>query len=214
MTDGYRKKARCGVWRLFCVAFAMAALGILVAPERGFAEEVDPTFDGMSAKESALATEVTVQTEYSLGPGDQVRVTVFGQEDLSGEFSVSGNGKISLPLIGEVEAGGLTIPIIEQAIVAKLKPDYLVNPRVSIEVLNFRPFFIIGEVNNPGSYPYQHGMTVVNAIALAGGYTYRARENRVLLKRAGAPSSVKETRADENTPVLPGDVIRVPERFF
>ncbi len=151
--------------------------------------------------------------KYVLGPGDQIRVTVFGHEDLSGEFSVTGSGVVSLPLIGEVNAVSLTVGELEIAIVGALKPDYLVNPRVSVEVLNFRPFFIIGEVNNPGSYPYQHGMTVVNAVALAGGYTYRARENRVLIKRSGGKSS-KEKPANENTVVFPGDVIRVPERFF
>ncbi len=151
--------------------------------------------------------------EYTLGPGDQVRVTVFGHEDLSGEFAVTGNGIVSLPLIGEVEAGSQTVSAFEKAIVNALKPDYLVNPRVSVEVLNFRPFFIIGEVNKPGSYPYQHGMTVVNAVALAGGYTYRARENKVLIKRSDSDGG-KEKKADENTAVLPGDVIRVPERFF
>ena len=112
-----------------------------------------------------------------------------------------------------MKAGGRTINELERAIVRRLKPDYLKNPRVSVEVLNFRPFFIIGEVNKPGSYPYQHGMTVVNAVALAGGYTYRARKNKVLIKRSGSEGG-KEKKADENTTVLPGDVIRVPERFF
>lgn len=150
---------------------------------------------------------------YRLGPGDQIRVTVFGQEDLSGEFAVTGSGVISLPLIGDVNAGSRTVGEVEKAVVDALKPDYLVNPRVSVEVLNFRPFFIIGEVNSPGSYPYQHGMTVVNAVALAGGYTYRASKNKVLIKRTNTDSS-KEKPANENTMVLPGDVIRVPERFF
>ena len=138
---------------------------------------------------------------------------MYGHEDLSGEFSVTGAGEISLPLIGEVAAGGRTIGQVENAIVGALKPDYLVNPRVSVEVLNFRPFFIIGEVNNPGSYPYQHGMTVVNAVAVAGGYTYRARKNRMLIKRAKDKTG-KEVPATEATAVLPGDVVRVPERFF
>ena len=153
------------------------------------------------------------ENDYTLGPGDKLRVTVFGHEDLSGEFAVSGTGVVSLPLIGEVRSRDLTISQLEHAIAAKLKPDYLVNPRVSVEVLNFRPFFIIGEVKNPGSYPYQHGMSVVNAVALAGGYTYRAREGHVLIKRAKDERG-EEAEADESTLVLPGDVIRVPERFF
>jgi protein involved in polysaccharide export with SLBB domain len=94
-----------------------------------------------------------------------------------------------------------------------LKPDYLKDPRVSVEVLNYRPFYIIGEVKKPGSYAYVSGMTVVNAIALAGGYTYRARENKFLVTRATDPKNIKHP-ADHDTQVLPGDVIEVPERFF
>lgn len=94
-----------------------------------------------------------------------------------------------------------------------MKPDYLKDPRVSVEVLNYRPFYIIGEVKKPGSYAYVSGMTVVNAIALAGGYTYRARENNILVTRATDPKNIKHP-ADHDTQVLPGDVIEVPERFF
>ncbi len=151
--------------------------------------------------------------EYRMGSGDNLRVTVFGQEDLSGRFLVDGSGFISLPLIGEVRAGGLTVREIEQAIVAKLKPDYLKNPSVSLAVLNYRPFYIIGEVKKPGSYAYVSGMKVVNAIALAGGYTYRARENRLSLTRANDPERKKQS-ANHDTTVLPGDIIEVPERFF
>jgi polysaccharide export outer membrane protein len=151
--------------------------------------------------------------EYTLGAGDEVRLTVFGQDDLSGTFQVDGSGKISLPLIGKVKAGGLTIRETETVIVDKLKPDYLKNPRVSLEVMNYRPFYIIGEVKKPGSYPYVNGMTVVNAIALGGGYTYRARENNIYITRAKDPERSKQ-KASHDTLVLPGDIIEVPERYF
>ena len=151
--------------------------------------------------------------EYQLGPGDLLRIVVFGHEDLSGEFEVKGSGHVSLPLIREVNAVGLTLRQFEQAVTDALKPDFLLNPRVSVDVLNYRPFYIIGEVKRPGSYPYVNGMTVVNAIALSGGYTYRARENKVLITRAG-DSEKKQQPADHKTPVLPGDVIEVPERFW
>lgn len=150
---------------------------------------------------------------YTLGSGDQVKVTVFGHEDLSGEFLVDGSGSISFPLVGNINLGGKTVREAERLIVGRLRPDYLINPRVSVEVLNYRPFYIIGEVNKPGSYPYVSGMTVLNAIALAGGFTYRARENNVLIKRASDPQGEKR-KADQRTAVLPGDVIEVPERFF
>lgn len=151
--------------------------------------------------------------EYRLGPGDLLRVVVFGHEDLSGEFEVKGSGHVSLPLIREVSAQGLTLRQFEQAVTDALKPDFLINPRVSVDVLNYRPFYIIGEVKRPGSYSYVNGMTVINAIALSGGYTYRARENEVLITRARDDTN-KQEPADHQTVVLPGDVIEVPERFW
>ena len=149
--------------------------------------------------------------EYKLGPGDRLRVVVFGHEDLSGEFAVKGSGHVSLPLVREVKAQGLTLRQLEQAVIDALKPDFLKNPRVSVEVLNYRPFYIIGEVKRPGSYGYVNGMTVVNAIALAGGYTYRAQQNELLITRAN-DAEKKRKPADHKTVVLPGDVIEVPER--
>lgn len=150
---------------------------------------------------------------YTLGAGDQLRVTVFGHDDLSGEFQVDGSGMIALPLIGNVSAGGLSVREAEQVIVEALRPDYLRNPRVNVEVLNYRPFYIIGEVRKPGSYPYVNGMTVLNAVALGGGYTHRAREGNVFITRANDPERAKRP-VQHDTPVLPGDVIEVPERFF
>lgn len=161
----------------------------------------------------ALAAVDGERPEYRLGSGDRVKVTVFGHDDLSGRFLVGGNGVVALPLIGKIRAGGLTVEELEARIVGALKPDYLKNPRVSIEVLNYRPFYIIGEVKQPGSYPYVSGMTVVNAIALAGGYTYRARENKIYVTHAADSKNLKRP-ADHDTIILPGDVIEVPERFF
>jgi polysaccharide export outer membrane protein len=150
---------------------------------------------------------------YKLGSGDRIRVIVFGHEDLSGEFDVDGSGNVSLPLIRTVDAAGLTVAELEEKIENELKPDYLLNPRISVEVLNYRPFYIYGEVNQPGSYPYVSGMTVINAVAMAGGYTYRARESSVRITRANDEQADTKT-VDPGTPVLPGDVIEVPERFF
>lgn len=150
---------------------------------------------------------------YRLGSGDQVRVTVFGHRDLSGEFHVDGSGMVAMPLIDGVRADGLTLDEFETAIADKLKPDYLKNPRVSVDVLNYRPFYILGEVKNPGSYPFVNGMTVVNAVALAGGFTYRAQEKSMFITRGGDKDRGKEKVAPD-AQVLPGDIIEVPERFF
>lgn len=162
-------------------------------------------------RDPAIAARETAQY-YRLGRGDKIRVTVFGHEDLSGEFEVGASGSLSMPLIGDVPAQGRTAPELEQAIRDKLQPDYLRNPQVSVDVLKYRPFYILGEVKNPGSYSYVNGMTVINAVALAGGYTYRAQENKIYIIRENAPG--KKQRVDQNTAVLPGDIIEVPERFF
>lgn len=151
--------------------------------------------------------------EYRLGAGDQLKVTVFGHENLSGEFEVNGAGQISMPLIQLVQVAGLTVQEAERVIAGKLKPGYLKNPRVSVSVLNYRPFYIIGEVNKPGSYAYVNGMTVLNAIALAGGFTYRAKKSKVKIIRADDPEEEKRSTSPD-TPVLPGDIIEVPERYF
>lgn len=168
---------------------------------------------GQAASNGTTANAPLNPNEYTLGAGDKLRITVHESPDLTGEFMVSGSGFVSMPLIGEVQAGGLTVRQLADAIAAKLTPDYLKNPRVSIEVLNFRPFDIIGEVNKPGSYPYRPGMTILNAVAMAGGFTYRANKDSMYIKRAKDPDG-REVEASSETTVLPGDVIRVKERFF
>ncbi len=165
----------------------------------------------------ALATVAGAQQstlDYRLGAGDRVRVIVYGHADLSGDFVVDGAGRLSLPLIQLVPAQGLTVQQLEAAITAKLRPDYLINPRVSVEVLNYRPFYIVGEIKNPGSYPYVNGLTVIEAVALAGGYTYRAKKDAVTITRARVVDDTGDEHATPHTVVLPGDVIEVPERFF
>jgi polysaccharide biosynthesis/export protein VpsN len=150
---------------------------------------------------------------YKLGPGDALRVTVFRHEDLSGEFRLDGEGYFALPLVGEILGGGRTARQLENEIEVALKSGgYLVDPQVSIEVLNYRPFYIIGEVNSPGSFEYVNGMTVINAVALAGGFTYRADQDDIIISRGGSTGAKIQARVD--TEVLPGDIIEVTERFF
>ncbi len=151
-------------------------------------------------------------SDYVLGIGDKLRITVYGETDLSGEFEVSSTGMVSMPLIGETKAMGTTIARLKDMITAKLRDGYLKDPKVSMEVMNYRPFFIVGEVMKPGSYNYQNGMTVINAVALAGGYTYRADKDDIKLRRGG--QNGKEEKVKEDTTVGAGDVVTVPERFF
>lgn len=152
-----------------------------------------------------------VDRVYKLGVGDRLRVIVLGEGDLSGEFEIGSKGTINLPLIGEVDAEGLTISELEDNIEARLADGYLRAPNVTMEVTNYRPFYILGEVQGPGSYPYVNGMTVLNAVALAGGFTYRAREGEVLLSRDGSGTDLT---VPVTTQILPGDIITVRERFF
>lgn len=149
---------------------------------------------------------------YQLGSGDRVKVTVFRHEDLSGEFELDGQGRFSMPLIGEVSADGLGSRQLEQEIAGRYSDGYLVEPQISVEVLTYRPFYILGEVNNPGSYNFVNGMTVINAVALAGGFSYRASEGGILIQKGG--SNAAQQPATPDMLVLPGDVVTVPERFF
>ena len=153
------------------------------------------------------------QTTYRLGSGDMVKIKVFNQDDLSGEYTVQGTGRISLPLIGDINAQDKTVKELEELIADKLKPDYLLNPRVNVQVLNYRPFYILGEVKEPKSYPYVDGMTYRNAVAIAGGFTYRAKDDHVIVVRANDPSKT-EQRQDIDARVQPGDIIHIEERFF
>lgn len=153
-----------------------------------------------------------IPSEYQLGPGDQLRVTVFGETDLTGSYVVGSQGSIAYPLVGEVHAAGLTVPQFTAALQHALEA-YVRQPNVSVEVANYRPFFILGEVNRPGTYPYSANLTVLNAVATAGGFTYRANEGRVFVRHANeqVEHSYPITIA---TPVLPGDTVRIGERFF
>jgi polysaccharide export outer membrane protein len=150
---------------------------------------------------------------YKMGADDKIRVIVFGEPDLSGEFVVNGQGTVALPLIGEVKAVGLTVRELQEQYAAVLREGYLKDPRVSIEVLTFRPFYVLGEVSRPGEYPYVNGMTVMNAIARAQGFTYRANKKKVYIKSA---NSAEERAVDltQTLTVQPGDTIRVTERYF
>lgn len=154
-----------------------------------------------------------VDENYRLGAGDRLQINVFNQPDLTGDYSLDGSGRFSMHLIGQVEAKGLTAAELEQVVVERLKPDFLVNPRVSVHVLTYRPFYIIGEVGSPGAYPFVDGMTYLNAIAIASGYTFRAKQDVVYIKRAGAPQD-DEIRLSVNESVQPGDIIRIDERLF
>jgi polysaccharide export outer membrane protein len=163
--------------------------------------------------QSTQAPDNYENEQYKVGSGDLLKITIFNQEELSGEYSINGTGQIALPLIGDINTKDLTVKQVEQGIANKLKPDYLLNPRVNVQVLNYRPFYILGEVKEPQSYPYVDGMTYLNAVAIAGGFTYRAKEDHVMVVRMKDPKKT-QIRLNMDERVMPGDVIHIEERFF
>ena len=154
-----------------------------------------------------------INAPYLLASGDRVRVIVFGQDSLSNSFAVDGAGNVSIPLIGLVRAYGLTTADLGAAIAARLRQGYLRDPRVSVEVEAFRPFFVLGEVTTAGQYPFINGMTVQNAVAVAGGFTPRGAPDYVVITRVvdGQPVSAE---VPLGFPLRPGDTITAKERFF
>jgi polysaccharide export outer membrane protein len=152
-------------------------------------------------------------SDYRLGAADKVRIVVFGEDALGGEVVINSEGKIALPLVGEVQAGGLTVTQLQDAVAQALGQGYLNQPRVTAQVLTYRPFYILGEVNRPGEYPYVVDLTVLNAVATAQGFTYRANTRRVFVRRAGSlTEDTQPLTADAR--VAPGDTLRIGERYF
>ena len=172
---------------------------------------------------SAMSCATTVATDprlsnttldaYRLDSGDKLRITVFGQTDLTDEYSVDGSGRVTLPLIDPVSARGQTTEELARGLEAALREKLLRNPSVSVEVTQYRPFFILGEVNQPGQYAYVNGLTVRTAAAIAGGFTYRASTVGVSITRR-LDGAMLEGLAAMDAPIMPGDTIMVAERLF
>jgi polysaccharide export outer membrane protein len=159
---------------------------------------------------AAAAPEVP---DYHLGTGDKIRVIVYGEDDLGGEFQIDATGQVRLPLIGQVKAGGLTAHEIEASITTTLANGYINQPRVSVEVTTYRPFYVVGEVQKPGEYPYSNGMSAASAVALAGGFTPRAVESVVFVRHEGDTAEERVTPS-ETVMLRPGDVVRVNTTAF
>lgn len=186
-------------------AVALFSIGVAVlaacstSPSQGNANEMQTAGSGMSG--------------YKLGTGDEVKVTVFGEPDLSGTFVVDGQGTITMSLIGQVEVVNLSVTETSRVLETRLKDGWLRDPKVAAELVKGRPYYILGEVNKPGEYPFVSGLTVMNAIASAGDFTYRADKFRILVKSSDSPNE-REVELTPTTAVRPGDTIRIRERFF
>ena len=181
-------------------------------PETIVLERVDITGDGI-VNEEVNPEDAVDPKEYILGAEDKIKVTVFGEKDLSGDYKIGADGVIAMPLIGTVMVGDKSLRQAEALIEEKLRDGYLKDPSVSIEVQESRPFYIMGEVRRPGSYNYINGMNVLQAVAISGGFTYRANRKSVDVIRGNAsPSEPIEIKPEDV--VRAGDIIFVRERFF
>ena len=170
--------------------------------------------DGNKTVQGSLAGDAVSQLgrTYRLGIGDKLKITVFGEDNLSGSFEVNAMGQLGLPLIGELRAAGRGINEFRDEVTRRLAAGYLKNPKVTVEVLNYRPIYVHGEVRSGGEFAYKNGIRFRDAIAMAGGYTYRANQSHVIIVREGEQEVKLALPSD--LPVLPGDNIKVPERFF
>ena len=215
---------RC-FWHAFCRVQSLCLTVLLVttivaggAHNAAFAQTAGPRTEIAMATQSgswiqAVAPaqpglEGAAADEYVLSPNDKLKITVFGEEDLSGEFVVDATGNVSIPLIGEVRAAGTSLRAFQRNIEAQLRAGYLVDPRVSAEILNFRPFYVLGEVKNPGEYAYTSGLTLLNAIAQAGGFTPLANTSAIAIKRLGAEGEFRWV-VQAGMPISPGDTLRI-----
>lgn len=181
--------------------FVLAALACL-APGAAMASD----------EAGAISTDDFTQA-YTLGVDDKLALTIYGEPGLSGEQQVGPDGGISVPLIGKVQAEGRTVDAVSEEIRSRLADGYLKQPSVTIAILAFRPFYILGEVNKPGEYPFRKGLSVVGAVATAQGFSYRARKSWVFIRHWGETDERRvELRPD--LMVMPGDTLRIGERYF
>jgi len=177
-----------------------------IAPQPVYAEPMPP-----GPRPVAMMAEP--EPSYALDSGDKLRVVVFGQEGLSALYSVDTSGRITMPLIGAVNARGMTPAGLQLAIAARLRNGFVREPHVAVEVELYRPFFILGEVTLPGQYPYVPNMTVETAVAIAGGYTPRAFKYKIEISKQ--VNGLTEKRVvSPNYPVRPGETVHIAERWF
>lgn len=165
------------------------------------------------ATSNATAQSPPTDGNYRVGPGDVVLIEVFGEADLSMEIMLDDTGVIDYPFLGKLEVEGLTVGELETILLGGLKGPYLVDPDITVAIKQYRNVYLTGEVQDPGGFPYQPGLTVEKAIALAGGFTERASRNKIELKRGDDPDD-RTFRVKLTDQVRPGDIIDVPRSFF
>lgn len=168
---------------------------------------------GVATQADIQATNAAASGPHTFQGGEKIKITVYNEPSLSGDYDIDTNGVVSLPLAGTVRAVSLTQTQLEQELATKFKSEYLRNPKVTVTITQYRPIYIVGEAEKQGEFPYKNGLNVLTAIAMAGGGTYRANRNYVLIQHFGE-TTMKEYPQSAATMVLPGDLIKVPERYF
>ena len=159
------------------------------------------------------ATPAPPSFAYRIGAGDRLRVTTYNEPTLSGEFTVSGAGRIAFPLLGDIEAVGKTTEELREALRRELASKFLRNPSVAVEVVNFRPVYVLGEIAKPGEIAFAEGLTAYALIAKAGGFTYRADKRRIYIRHENEPEE-RPYALTSDLVIRPGDTIRIGERYF
>ncbi len=157
---------------------------------------------------------LAVTAPYHLAPGDRLRITVFGEEGLTGLYDLTPAGNIAFPLTGSIPASGKSVEELQEAIRTRLAAGYLNDPKVSAEVVVYRPYYILGEVGKPGAFPFVIGLTLDQAVAAAGGFTYRANHHRAYIRRADSEHEAAVDLRRGPVAVAPGDTIKIGERYF
>ncbi len=185
----------------------------LLATSIAFSLVLAPLASALSA--DTASRPINDDQTYHLGAGDKLRITVYNEPSLTGEYGISAAGNLSFPLIGNVPAKGTTIEDLQATLHNSLSQgEFVKNALVTVEVLNYRPYYILGEVNKPGEYPFSVGLRLEQAVAAAGGYTYRANRGTIFLRRADDAAERRVKLRQQTLHVMPGDTIRVGERYF
>jgi protein involved in polysaccharide export with SLBB domain len=198
---------KVGGWAVrLSAAFGSLGLCLLVAGCGGTTAQPASPAELDALKTAATAAPI-------LTAGEKINIIVYGEASLTGDYLIDPSGYVSLPLAGTVKAAGLTPDQLERNLEKQFGSKYLTNPKVTVEVVEFRPFYILGEVEKPGAYPYAGGLTVLSAVAIAGGTTYRAKTSEVLIQHLGE-DHMREYQLTEPIPILPGDIIQIPRRYF
>ncbi|MFM1814738.1 MAG: hypothetical protein RLZ98_1433 [Pseudomonadota bacterium] len=201
IVSAYRAACFCCV-RKFIALAVIAALG-----SAGCALNNDLPWHEGSLRGPEAADVVKLRV------GDKIDIRVYGESELTGVYEVGADGRVSLPLVGNMPAAGSSLATFRRRVVGKLSSGYMTTPSVAMSIATYRPFYVHGEVRNGGEYAFKPGLRLLDAIAAAGGFSYRAEEGYVILRRASIGHAVR-VAAEDNIEILPGDNIRVPERFF